>query len=44
MKTDPIDYINPVIEVFVITLLTFILIPVLIYEKLEWLYRKANGC
>jgi hypothetical protein len=43
LETDPINYIQPVIELFIITLLTVLLLPVLIYEKVGWLYRKARG-
>jgi hypothetical protein len=43
MGTDPIHYIQPVIEVYIITLSIVILIPVLIYERIGWLYRKAKG-
>jgi hypothetical protein len=43
MKTDPIEYFQPVIEVYTIILGIVILIPVLIFEKVEWLYRKAKG-
>jgi len=42
MKTDPIEYIQPVIEFYIIMLSVILLIPVIINKRIARLYRKVK--